>query len=669
MISDDKKEEIRHTADIVEVVGDYVKLKKSGSGFVGLCPFHNEKTPSFHVTPSMGIYKCFGCGAGGDVFNFVMEMEGISFPESLRSLAERYGIDIPDEYVEGEDEKTRQREGVYHALKYAGYFFYRRLIEAPEAAKAREYLEKRGYGRQMIKTFGLGYAPADSALLRAARKDGIPDEYLALADLVKSGRRNDEFYDSFRDRLMFPIFNPSGKVIAFAGRILDEKKKTAKYINSSQTPVYNKSEVVYGVNFARNEIRKEGEVILVEGYTDVITMHQHGIKNVVASSGTSLTTGQINILQRYANRIVMIYDADNAGQAAMERGMDIALEQGMEVFLLELPDREDPDSFVKQFGGDSFLEYKRKNAEDFVAFVLQKSEKEGRMERPGDRSAAINRILESIALIPEELDRQLYVQHLHQKTQKYRKGSDRELFQQLEKMIAEQKKQQRFRDKRNAPPVPPGSRQSSETGNKKDNFSEEGAALRRKEEKSSKRPHYEMEIIRLLLQYGEQMQQFIGHNVGDDHFEDEDLRMFYNDIMQRYVEKQQISVEHYSDREPPFPSLLGDVMLERYSVSENHAKKTGSEFRRDRNPFKTAKSTIKPLRLYYCERKRREISGQMKTTDSERKTDLMRMMIKLQKEISRIRKTPADELFEDPEFLRNNTAAEKKFEYKMKGEK
>jgi DNA primase len=670
MISDDKKEEIRQTADIVEVVGDYVKLKKSGSGFSGLCPFHNEKTPSFHVTPSMGIYKCFGCGESGDVFSFVMAMEGVSFPESLRSLADRYGIDIPDEHVEGEDERTRIREGVYHALKFAGLFFHRQLMESPDAAKAREYLESRGYERAAVKSFGLGYAPAGSTLLKAAQAEGIPEEYLAEADLVKASNRGDGFYDTFRDRLMFPIFNPSGKVIAFAGRILDQTKKTAKYINSAQTPVYNKSEVVYGVNFAKNDIRKEEEVILVEGYTDVITLNRHGIGNVVASSGTSLTAGQIKILQRYGNRIVMIYDADSAGQTAMERGLNIALEQGMEVYLMELPEGEDPDSFVKQFGKESFLEYKKKRAEDFVTFTILKAEKEGRMERPGDRSSTIRQVLESIALIPEELDRQVYIQHLHQKTQKYRKGSDRELFQQLDKILADKRKKQSFRKKKEtprarmphqlpeAPPFP-----DEERGPVDASGPEEDTAP---PPPPRKRPHYEMEVIRLMLQYGENMIKFIGHNVADEHFEDDDLRSFYMDIIQKHLKGEEISAGHYTNREQPFPSLVGDIMLERFTVSDKHAEKTGNEFKRDRNPFKTAKSSMKPLQLHFFERKRIELSQEIKTADADRKNTLMKMMTKLQKEISRIRKMSADELFEDPDFLKKGDSEfSETFEYKL----
>ncbi|NBB76241.1 MAG: DNA primase [Bacteroidetes bacterium] len=665
MISDEKKEEIRAASDIVDVVGDYVKLKKSGSGFVGLCPFHDEKTPSFHVTPRLGIYKCFGCGESGDVFNFVMEMEGVSFPESLRTLAERYGIDLPDEQEEGREERTQQREGVYHALKFAGLFFHRLLLESDEAEKARAYLGNRGYPKSAWRSFGLGYAPSGNQLLKEAEKEGIEKEYLEMADLIKPSHQGEGYYDTFRDRLIFPIFNPSGKLIAFAGRILGEGKKSAKYINSSQTLVYNKSEVVYGVNFAKNEIRKEEEVLLVEGYTDVITLHRHGIKNVVASSGTSLTPGQIRVLMRYGKKIVMIYDADSAGQSAMERGLNIALGEGMNVELMELPEGEDPDSFVRQFGKDSFLQHKEKNAEDFVSFLIQKAEKDGKLEGPADRSSVIRKVLSSIAEIPDELDRQVYVQHLHQQTQQYRKGSDRELFQQLDSMLGEKRDRQRFESgrSRNRGSRQPSARLESEP-------SSEPTKNQKISGGSSKRPFYEFEIIRLLLTYDENMRKFIGHNIGEDHFEDEDIRAFYTDIMRRHIEEKEISPNVYMKKEKPYPSLLSDIMMNRHTVSEKFAKRTGSEYRLDRNPIRTAKSAMKPLRLFYCERKRTETSYQIAEASGDEKEKLMNMLSRLQKEITRIKKTPADELFEDPEFLKGSSIErDNSFSYKMKNER
>lgn len=675
MISDEKKEEIRETADLVEVVGDYVRLKRSGNSYVGLCPFHDEKTASFNVTPRLGIYKCFGCGASGDIFSFVMEMEGVGFNEALRNLAQRYGVDLPEEQTPEEDQKHQEREGIYHALRFAGLYYFRQLKESEEAEQARNYLEKRGYDGQIIKTFGLGYAPGHGeAFFNEAKREGIQEEFLYKADLIKPSKRNDGFYDTFRDRLIFPIFNPPGKVIAFAGRVLGDKK-TAKYINSAQTSVYNKSEVVYGVNFAKNEIRKQEEVILVEGYTDVITMHQNEIKNVVASSGTALTSQQIRILKRYGKRLVMIYDSDSAGQAAMKRGINIALTEGMDVELLELPADEDPDSFVKKFGRDSFLELKEKEASDFVTFRIRQAEEQGEMDRPGDRTSVISSVLESIAEIPDELARQVYVQHLHQKTQKYRNSSDKELFDQLRKVLSEKKRKSRKSARRSSgppsgQPVPP--HEFGPTVGPRTAPGPEPSG-RKKKAGEKKRPHYEMELIRLMIQYGKQMVDYIGRMCNENLFEDIDLRNFYRDIIQRHQNEEDVSVEHYAHREAPYPKLVGDIMLERYSASERHHEKTGTRFKRDKDPFKTAKSTIKPLKLHFLKRLLQELAEKTKTEDMEEKKKFMKMQARTQREISHIERTSADELFPDPDEENGENGEELSnrsiFEYKMKEER
>jgi DNA primase len=667
MISDDKKEEIREAADIVEVVGDYVRLKRSGNNCIGLCPFHDEKTPSFTVTPKLGIYKCFGCGASGDLFGFVMDMEGVGFQQALRTLAERYGVSLPDDHDTDEsDEKHKDREGIYHALQFAGLYFFRELKESKEAEPARKYLENRGYDGAVIKKFGLGYSPAKGdALLKAATNEGIEEGYLLKADLIKPSKHNDGYYDTFRERLIFPIFNPSGKVIAFAGRVMGDKK-TAKYINSAQTPVYNKSEVLYGVNFAKNEIRKAEEVILVEGYTDVITMMQNGISNVVASSGTALTPGQVKILKRYGSKIVMIYDSDTAGRAAMKRGMNIALAQGMDVDLLELPEDEDPDSFVKKYGKDSFLELKKKEAQDFVSFSIHQAEIHGEMDGPAGRTRVISRVLESIAEIPDPLARQVYVQHLHQKTQKYRNSSDRELFDQLGSIIKNKQKDRRNRGKPAASPPHP----AAPTGQQ---VSEEQSNSGLKENRQGpvkKKPHYEKELIRLMVQYGDEMIHYIGTLCNGQLFEDDELREFYKDVITRYQDGKDVSVEHYAHREPPYPKLIGDVMLEKHTASERHAEKTGTHFQRDKDPFRSAKSTIKPLRLYYLKRYLVELADKTKTADSGKKIDLIKKQKRTQSEISHMERTPADELFPDPDIKNTQEGTPgKKFEYKMKNER
>lgn len=686
MISDSKKEEVRDAADIVEVVSDYVKLKRSGGGFTGLCPYHNEKSPSFHVTPRLGIFKCFGCGESGDVFKFVMDQDGIGFTEAIRQLADRYGVFIPEEDTSEErGEGYQLKEGIYHALKFAGVYFYHNLIENPDANKAMAYLEKRGYNLEVTKRFGLGYSPSGGDdLWKAAKNAGIDEQYLVEADLVKPSNRGEGFYDTFRGRLMFPIFSPTNKVIGFAGRVLGNEK-TAKYINSAQTKVYNKSEVVYGVNFAKNEIRKNKEVILVEGYTDVITLNDHGISNVVASSGTALTPGQMKILHRYGDTIVMIYDSDNAGQNAMKRGINIALAEGMEVQLLELPDGEDPDSFVKQFGKESFIELRNKEAGDFVDFLILKADEEGRLNNPAQQSKVISEILEAIANIKDSIQRQVYVQHLHQKTQKYRRGTDRELFEELERVISGKKKEEaravqrdKFREQRQQnsnpglpideqPPIGDEFPVPDEFSFSGDFGQEQMAATKLRPAK--KKPHYEKELIRLMITYGNDMVTYICSLTNDRLFEDDELRMFYNHIVDHFKKGDKIAIEFYSGKPDPFPRLMGDILLEQYTASDRHHEKIGLKYEKDKNPYRTAKSTIKTLELSFFKKSLEELSENYKTASDEEKRKIIQVQADVQSKIARRQKTDSDELYPDPDGTSENIVNEKVFEYKMKGEK
>ncbi|SMO68424.1 DNA primase [Fodinibius sediminis] len=669
MIPDEKKEEVRGASDIVEVVEDYVKLKRSGRSWKGLCPFHDERTPSFHVTPDLGIYKCFGCGASGDVFNFVMEMEGVGFVEAMRSLADRYGVSLPEEDDQEFDEDHHLREGIYHALKYAGVFFHRHLMETDEAHKARDYLQERGYNRKIIKRYGLGYAPAaGDKLYRTALDSGLNEEYLLEAGLIKPSKRGEGFYDAFRGRLMFPIFNPSGKVIAYAGRVLG-KKKTAKYINSPQTKVYNKSKVLYGINFAKNEIRKSNEVILVEGYTDVISLQQYGIGNVVASSGTSLTPGQMKLLHRYGDTITMIYDSDSAGQRAMKRGINIALREGMDVMLLELPEGEDPDSFVRQFGKDSFLELKREGGNDFLTYQIHKAKEEGRWEKPAEKKKVISEILESIAHMPDPVSRETFVQHLNTKA----KVGDRALFEELGKIQKELKEERARARKREQRRIEREQRKSSDTApaphtagiRKKVDSSapDKGASLTRK------RPNYEKELIRLMLMYGQEMIDYVGSHCSDKHFEDQQLRVFYEDIIERYKADQEVSVEQYAQADHPYPELVGEVVLEKYSVSDRHHEKVGVQYKKDKNPYRTAKGALKALKVHFLKRLQTELYEQYNAASGEERKKVMRLMKEAGRRRTRIQQSPIDELFPDPDTEDAKSISDKVFEYKMKGDK
>ncbi len=665
MISDSKKEEVKDAADIVEVVSDYVKLKRSGSGFSGLCPYHNEKTPSFNVNPGMGIFKCFGCGESGDVFKFVMDQDGIGFTEAVRQLADRYGVFIPeDEPSQEQSESYQLKEGIYHALRYAGVFFYDNLVQNPEAQSAMDYLTKRGYNRETIKKFGLGYSPVSgNELVNAARSQGIDQQYLLEADLIKPSNRGDGYYDTFRGRLMFPIFSPTNKVIAFAGRVLGNEK-TAKYINSAQTKVYNKSEVVFGVNYAKNEIRKQKEVILVEGYTDVITLNEHGIKNVVASSGTALTPGQMKILHRYGEKIVMIYDSDNAGQNAMKRGIEIALAEGMEVQLLELPEGEDPDSFVKQFGKESFLDLKQKEASDFVDFLMLKADEEGRLDQPTQLAKVISEILSAIANISESIQRQVYVQHLHQRTQKFRRGSDRDLFEELDRIMSQKRREnQRNREREKRQELPPMIDQPP--------IMDEFSGLAEQPEKATptkKKPHYEKELIRLMISYGYEMVEYICSLTNDRLFEDEELAMFYRDVVDRFKNTESITIDDYIQKKDPFPRLVGDVLLEQHSASDRHAEKIGIRYEKDKFPFKTAKSTIKTLELSFFKRKRGELAEKLRSASDEEKRKIIQVQADIQSKITQRERVDSDDFYPDPKGLKDNPTSDKVFTYKMKGE-
>lgn len=681
MIPDEKKEEVRGAADIVEVVEDYVKLKRSGRSWKGLCPFHDEKTPSFHVTPDLGIYKCFGCQEAGDVFNFVMEMEGVGFVEALRSLADRYGVSLPEEDAEEFDEEHNLREGIYHALKYAGVFFFRHLMETKEAQKARDYLQERGYDRSIIKKYGLGYAPSDGEkLYRMALDSGLNEEYLLEAGLIKPSNRGDSYYDAFRRRLMFPIFNPSGKVIAYAGRVLGDNKKTAKYINSPQTKVYNKSKVLYGINFAKNDIRKKDEVILVEGYTDVISLQQYGINNVAASSGTSLTPDQMKLLHRYGDTITMIYDSDSAGQRAMKRGINIALREGMDVKLLELPEGEDPDSFVRQFGKDSFLELKREESEDFLSYQIHKAKDEGRWEEPAEKKKVISEILESIAHMPDQVSRETYVQHLNSKA----KIGDRALFDELgkiRKQLKDEHQKARQREKRRKERE---ARRREEQQDGSDDrpqapvphsvgFNDQEPARPARNNQPAppkKRPNYEKELIRLMLMYDRDMIDYIGSQCNEQQFEDKQLREFYEDIIDRYKNEKVVSVEAYADREHPYPELVGEIVLEEHSVSERHHEKIGVQYKKDKNPYRTAKGALKALKIHYLDRLQVDLYERYNSSDEkEERKKIMKAMKEAGRQRTLLQESPIDELFPDPDSDAARKVSDDVFEYKMKHER
>lgn len=413
IIPESSIEEVRSLSDVVDVVGEYVQLKKRGSNFVGLCPFHSEKTPSFNVNPRMGIFKCFGCGEGGDVFSFISRIEALSFPEAVRVLAEKSGVVLPQEEAPSED--ASESESIYHALRFAARFFHEALAKDDRAEVARKYLLNRGFELDSIKKFGIGYAPDSwDALFVKATEQHIDAEYLEGAGLIIRKKDGVGYYDRYRHRLIFPIFSHVGKVVGFGGRVLREDDEP-KYINSPETKVYNKSRILYGLYNAKNAIRAKEEAILVEGYTDVVSLNQAGVEHVIASSGTALTRDQIGAVSRYARTIVLLYDADQAGLRAALRGIDLILEEGLIPYAVRLPDGEDPDSYVNEHGGAKFEEYLRSNRQNFVEFVLTNSRSAGSMDTPEGIATVQRTILQSVARIKDSLIREAYLKEASSK--------------------------------------------------------------------------------------------------------------------------------------------------------------------------------------------------------------------------------------------------------------
>ncbi|MBK8699902.1 MAG: DNA primase [Saprospiraceae bacterium] len=406
MISPKSIEEVISTARIEEVVDDFVNLKRRGSNFTGLCPFHDEKTPSFAVSPAKGIYKCFGCGKGGTALNFIMEHESMSYTEAIRYLANKYKIELEERSISQEDVEARQlSDSLYILNDFARQYYEDQLFNTDEGKSiGLSYFKERGYLESTIKSFGLGYAGGgkDDFTRKALQKQYKP-EHLKLLGLTT---KNDA--DFFRSRVMFSIHNLSGKVVAMAGRIMSQDKNQPKYINSPESEIYVKHKVLYGLYHAKASIRKEDECILVEGYTDVITLHQGGIQNVVASSGTALNKEQVKLIRRFTQNIKLIYDGDPAGINAALRGLDIILEEDMNIRLVLLPDREDPDSFFKKSGTEKFKSFLKENEKDFILFkadyLLQFAGND-----PIKRVEVFKEIIQSIAKVADHMKRYTYI--------------------------------------------------------------------------------------------------------------------------------------------------------------------------------------------------------------------------------------------------------------------
>lgn len=446
------------TAVIEDVVADYVELKKSGSTYRGLSPFSNEKTPSFYVVPSKGIFKCFSSGKGGSLVTFLMEVEKVSYPEALRMLAKRYNIEIEEEEVSPERRaEMTERESLAAVVDWASKFFQEQLFETePGQAIGLSYFESRGFRRDVLKRFGIGYSPDKwDEMSKAALEAGYQAERLVAVGLSKQRAEDGSLWDFFKGRVMFPIRDVSGRVIAFGGRTLKADKKVAKYFNSPESVLYHKGDVLYGIDLARAEIGKADRVFLVEGYTDVMAMHQAGVENVVASSGTALTEGQIRLLRRFTHNITVLFDGDAAGIRASLRGIDMLLAAGMNVRVALFPDGDDPDSYSKKVSSEEFQRYVNEDSQDFLAFKIDLLSADIG-DDPIRRAGMIHSVVESVAAIPDTIQRGVYLQSSAERLGMTEELLAREVEKALHKKLLEAQKAEERRRRQAERSVRPG---------------------------------------------------------------------------------------------------------------------------------------------------------------------------------------------------------------------
>jgi DNA primase len=618
-IPDDKIEEVRATVELVDVAGEYTRMKRSGSRYKGLCPFHDENTPSFTVDPEKNLYHCFGCKAGGDLFKFVQEVEGMSFIESVRMLAERAGVDLPEGDAPEESDK---RAGIHHALRFAANFYFKRLMRSDEGEAALRYLHERGFEDDTIKEFGLGWAPdAWDGLLEAAQEEQIKPETLEEAGLVKARKKSDGYYDRFRGRIMFPILSHMGKVLGFGGRILNADDDAPKYINTPETAVYNKRRVLYGMHQARRAIRDAGKALLVEGYTDVTALHQAGVETAVASSGTALTRQQIELLGRYADRIVLLYDADEAGVRAAMRGIDRILEESLAPYVVALPEGQDPDSFVFERDAEAFREYVEEHRDDFVAFKYAQAGREGQLDTPESKAEAQREVIRSIAQIPDRLTQDTYVErasdvlgvpdiHLHEELQQIAQQERRH----------ERRTQRRRRDEQRADNEPPPDEPSDE-------------------EPDEPLPPEKM-LHRLMLERGAPLVEFVLGHMALDEFTEGISRRMAQAFVNMY-EDDEIDVQRFLSGQlgDDLQRLASEVMMDEHEASAGWNDHDISVPAMNEDPREAAASAMTQLKLRRVNEARRAASekiyqaerdgGDLRAAQEEKKKlDALRRHIK-----------------------------------------
>lgn len=643
MISRQTIDSIFSTARVEEVIGDFVNLKRSGSNLKGLSPFADEKTPSFMVSPAKQIWKDFSSGKGGNIVTFLMEHEQFTYPEALRWLAKKYNIEIEEdaEQTDEQKEEFKLRESLYILSEFANKYFIEQLNDSEEGRNiGYSYFKERGFTREIIEKFDLGYSPKQrNAFTEYAEKKGYGKVILEASGLsiYKEGSQG---IDRFRERVMFPIHSFSGRVLGFGGRILRSDIKVAKYLNSPETEIYHKSKILYGVYQSKQAILKQNECLLVEGYTDVISLHQAGIENVVASSGTALTPDQIRLIKRLTPNVTILYDGDSAGIKASFRGIDLILEQELNVKVLLFPEGEDPDSFAQKHSSEEIESYIRDNATDFIQFKASVLLEEAK-ESPVKKAELIRDIIQSIALIPSVIQRELYIQE----TSKLMDVREEVLFKELGQKLSKKQKEERTRSRENKVPDPLEIvREETITINPKSIVEEE--------------------IIKLIMQYGnlvielkdESGEKFETTVIEEilHQFEANDLKL-ENEMYQSILEDVKMGIEQEELRTGDFfvkmfddkkTEVASEAMIEKYSLSNNWHNKLNIFIKpKEANISKDVTDTILRYKSFYLEDKIKEfseilngeeITGEIRNEQLEKIILLTQMRAKIYKALNRI---------------------------------
>ena len=612
---------------IEEVIGSYLPdLKKKGTNYWACCPFHNEKTPSFSVSPTKGIYKCFGCGKGGNSVNFVMELGGFTYPEALRELAKKYNIEIQEkELTPDQIDRADKRDGTYLISSYANKFFQKELWNSKEGKLVGlSYFNQRGFSKEIIEKFQLGYSPKQKdALTKQAIKDSYQKEFLEESGLSFFNEKSSA--DRFRERVIFPIHNYSGKVLGFGGRALDPKNK-AKYLNSPENLIYHKSKVLYGLYFSKSEIAKQNNCYIVEGYTDVVSMHQVGIKNVVSASGTALSAEQVNLIGRLTKNITLLFDGDDAGLRASFKSIDLILKEGMNVKIVMFPEGEDPDSYSKKLSQEEYITFLSKNEKDFIQYKTELLNKTSKNE-PAVRVKYIKDIARSISMIPDRLLRSEYCKL----SSSLIDISEEDLLREVSIFL---------QGKQSNPIIRNSSTESNSS-----------TQINNSEIKSTLLDSCEREILRLLINYGDRILEFEEGKIKVSEFVFDELNHdkinfsndLYRDVLEEYKslisDSEEININHFLQHEnDEIQQLSISFVSKKHEISSRwedlHQIFTGDE---TKNIEITIEKAVLSLKQAYIKSEITKINNQLQE-DEDPSIQLISKLNKLNKALVVINK-------------------------------